>query len=360
MSDDQLLELIEKYLNGEMTGEERASFEILRNENADINNRVAEHKQFTSLIRQYGERLELEKRLDAIHDEIDVHALEEELMINPPWIVQLWRNHHSKISVAASIAIFAVLCTLFFTGYLSNREVNYIQLRDKINRIGKTTDQLKNKVNNLTPQRSAFVNPGDFRGTGFAITAGGLIATNYHVIEKADSVYVENAAGKSFKAEVLRSEPENDIAILKIIDTSFRNLSPIPYTFKRSESDLAESVYTYGYSQDTPVYDDGKLTSANGLNGDSLNYQISIPVNRGNSGGPLMDSRGNVIGIIQAKQSQMEGVHFAVKASYLLNAIDSLDKKVSLNNKNILANLNTVQQVKKLKNYVFMVKVYGK
>jgi len=72
-----------------------------------------------------------------------------------------------------------------------------------------------------------------------------------------------------------------------------------------------------------------------------------------------MDSRGNVIGIIQAKQSQLEGVHFAVKASYLLNAIDSLDKKVNLNSKNTLANFNTVQQVKKLKNYVFMVKVYN-
>jgi len=356
MSDNQLLETIEKYLNGGMTKEERARFEILRNENPDINDKVAEHKHFTGLIKQYGERLELEKRLDAIHKEIDVEALEDEFMIHPSGIVRLWRNHHSKISVAASIAIFAVLCTLFFTGYLSNRESNYIQLRDVVNKTVKTVNQLKNTVNGMK-QRS---NPGDFRGTGFAITANGLIATNYHVIENADSVYVQNAAGKSFKAKVLLSEPANDVAILKIVDTSFRNLEPIPYTLKRAESDLAESVYTYGYAQDSPVYGDGKLTSANGLSGDSLDYQISIPINPGNSGGPLLDSRGNVIGIIQAKQSLMEGVHFAVKASYLLNAVDSLDKKVSLNNKNILANLNTVQQVKKLKNYIFMVKVYGK
>ena len=359
MSDNQLLEQIERYLNGDMTKEERARFEILRNENADINKKVAEHKHFTNLVKQYGERLELERRLDAIHDEIDVHTLTDELMIHPSWIVSLWRNHHSKISVAASIAIFSVICTLFFTGYLSNREINYLRLRGEVAKISKKTDNLNNQLNNLNHPGKAN-NPGKYRGTGFAITSNGLIATNYHVVEGADSVYVQNGAGKSFKAKVMYSEPANDIAILKIVDTSFRNLGPIPYTFKRPESDLAESVYTYGYPQDSPVYNDGKLTSANGLNGDSLDYQISIPVNPGNSGGPVMDSKGNVIGIVQAKESHLEGVHFAVKTSYLLSAIDSLDQKVNLNTKNTLANLTPVQQVKKLKNYVFMVKVYDK
>jgi serine protease Do len=360
MNEYKLMEDIERYLNGEMTKEERAAFDILRKENAEVNSRVTEHKHFTGLIKQYGERLELETRLDAIHREIDVHTLKEELMVHPSWIVQLWRSHHSKISVAASIAIFAVLGTLFFTGYLSNRESNYLSLRGEVARINKKADNINNKLNKLNRSGRITDNPGKYRGTGFAITSSGLIATNYHVIEGADSVYVQNNAGKSFKAKVLYSEPENDIAILKIVDTSFRNLKAIPYTFKRSESDLAESVYTFGYSQDAPVYDDGKLTSANGLNGDSLNYQISIPINPGNSGGPLLDTRGNIIGIVQAKQTQMEGVHFAVKSSYLLSAIDSLEKKVNLNTKNTLVNLTPVQQVKKLKNYVFMVKVYDK
>ncbi|HWZ13768.1 MAG TPA: S1C family serine protease [Mucilaginibacter sp.] len=360
MNEYKLSEEIERYLNGEMTKEERAAFDVLRKENAEVNARVTEHKHFTGLLKQYGERLELESRLDAIHREIDVHTLKEELMVHPSWIVQLWRSHHSKISVAASIAIFAVLGTLFFTGYLNNRESNYLSLRGEVARINRKADNINNKLNKLNRSGRITDNPGKYRGTGFAITASGLIATNYHVIEGADSVYVQNNAGKSFKAKVLYSEPENDIAILKIVDTSFRNLRPIPYTFKRSESDLAESVYTFGYSQEAPVYDDGKLTSSNGLNGDSLDYQISIPINPGNSGGPLLDTKGNIIGIVQAKQTQMEGVHFAVKSSYLLSAIDSLEKKVNLNTKNTLVNLTPVQQVKKLKNYVFMVKVYDK
>ncbi|SDT38053.1 Trypsin-like peptidase domain-containing protein [Mucilaginibacter mallensis] len=364
MNDSNLLEEIERYLNGEMTPQERKQFELLRKGDTAINNKIAEHEEFAKILKQYGDRLALETRLNAIHDEIDVHTLAEELIVHPSRIVRLWRNHHSKISVAASIAIFAILSTLFITGNLSNQESKYIQLRREVGILKQKTETL-NKKAAQGATRTVVSATDRFRGTGFAITSGGLIATNYHVVNGADSVYVQNAVGKSFKAKVLYTEPQNDIAILKIVDTSFRNLGAIPYTFKKSESDLAEDVYTYGFPQDSPVYGYGKLTAANGLNGDSLDYQISVPINPGNSGGPLMDGRGNVIGIVQAKQSQLEGVHFAIKSSYLINAIqnipaDSLNKKISLNTKNTLGNLNSVQQLKKLKNYVFMVKVYDK
>ncbi|MDP9048335.1 MAG: serine protease, partial [Bacteroidota bacterium] len=146
MSENKLMEEIERYLNGEMTKEDRAAFEILRKENAEVNSRVTEHKHFTGLLKQYGERLELETRLDAIHREIDVHTLKEELIVHPSWIVQLWRSHHSKISVAASIAIFAVLGTLFFTGYLSNRELNNLQLRREVGSLKRKTESLNQKV----------------------------------------------------------------------------------------------------------------------------------------------------------------------------------------------------------------------
>ena len=359
MNDSKLLEEIERYLNGEMSPDERKQFELLRKGDTAINAKIAEHAEFVKLIKQYSDRLALEYRLNAIHDEIDVHTLADELIIHPSFVVRLWRNHHSKISVAASIAIFAILSIMFLTGNLTNnQDSKYLQLRRDVVGLKIKTAMLGKQVsqNNRAVKNTA----NRFSGTGFAITTNGLIATNYHVVSENDSVYVQNAAGKSFKAIVLYTQPENDIAILKIVDTSFRNLSAIPYTFKRTESDLAESVYTYGYPQDSPVYGYGKLTSANGLNGDSLDYQISIPLNPGNSGGPLMDTRGNVIGIVQASQSQLEGVHFAVKSSYLLSAIDSLDKKVNLNTKNTLAGLSDVQQLKKLKNYVFMVKVYDK
>jgi len=361
MSDDRLLEQIERYLNGEMTREERARFETLRNENADINSKITEHKHFTSLIKQYGERLELEKRLNAIHAEIDVNALEDELMIHPSWIVMLWRNHHSKISVAASIAIFTVLCTLFFTGYLSNRDTNYEKLSREV---GQIQQKLRSKGSGLKPSRPRIDNPGNFRGTGFAISSNGYIVTDNHVIKDADSVYVQSLDGKSYKTRVVYAEPQTDIAILQITDTSFVNLGPIPYGFKRAESDIGENVFTIGYPRDAMVLGPGYLTASTGFKGDTTTYQVSIPVDFGNSGGPLLDNKGNLIGIINAKETHVEGASFAIKSSYLLKAIqdipsDSLKKPLNLNSKNVLASLSRVQQIKKLQNYIFMVKVYN-
>ena len=362
MNEYKLQEEIERYLNGEMSPEEVKQFELLRKQNTAVDNKVNDHQDFTKLLKQYSDRLALEDRLNAIHDEIDVHTLADELMVHPSWVVRLWRNHHSKISVAASVAIFAFLSVMFLTGKMTSQDSQYIALRGEVSRLKNNTDRINQKLSqNGRAVRS--VNNERFQGTGFAITSNGLIVTNYHVINGADSVEVQNGAGKSFKVKVLYTEPANDIAILKIVDTSFRNLAAIPYTFKKAESDLAESVYTYGYPQDSPHFDEGKVTSDVGLDNDSLDYQISIAINPGSSGSPLMDSRGNVIGIVQAKQTQLEGVHFAVKTSYLLDAIhnipaDSLTKRINLNTKNTLAGLTTPQQLKKLRNYVFIVKVY--
>ncbi len=363
MNDGKLLEEIERYLNGEMNAEERKQFEAMSSSDAAIGQKIAEQKEFLKVLKQYSERLALEERLNAIHDEIDVHTLADELIVHPSGIVRLWRNHHSKISVAASIAIFVAMFAMFISGTFNNHDAKYMQLARKVGSIESQTNQLKQRVAQTTTKPGYHI-VDKFRATGFAITADGLIATNYHVVGDNDSVYVQNAAGKLFKAKVVFVAPKTDIAILKIADTAFKGLAAIPYTFKRSESDLAENVYTYGYPQDSPVYGRGELTSSNGLNGDSTNYQISIPLNPGNSGGPLMDGRGNIIGIINAKETQLEGVHFAIKSSYLLSAIDSVSKednaKVLLNTKNSMVNLSTVQQLKKLKNYVFMVKVYDK
>jgi serine protease Do len=360
MSDNEILEQIERYLNGDMTKQERAAFEILRNENAEVNEKVAEHKHFTNLIKQYGERLELERRLDAIHDEIDVEALEDELKIRPSFIVRMWRNHHSKISVAASIAIFAVLCTLFFTGYLASREIPYGVLKGKLDQLQNSQNKLTNKVNQIAGGRIA---GGNFKGTGFAISTNGLIVTDYHVVKDADSVYVQSVDGKSYKAKVIHVESTSDVAILQVTDTSFKSLAPLPYSFKKAEADMGENVFTLGFPTDALVLGPGFLTANSGYRGDSTSYQMSIPLNPGNSGGPLLDNKGNVIGIVDAKQTNLAGTTFALKADYLLKAIqnipsDSLNKPLNLNTRNVLANLSRPQQIKKLQNYVFMIRVY--
>lgn len=366
MSENLILELIDRYLNGDMTAGERAEFETLRKNDANVDSKVIEHKLFVGLIKQYGERVELEKRLDAIHSEIDVHTLKEELLIKPNWIVNMWRHHHSKISVAASIAIFAILSTLFFTGKLNSHQSNYEKLSDEIGKIKKSQATLEGKTSGLLKDmkgRKTNTSPGKYRGTGFALSSNGYIATDFHVIDGADSVYVQNAAGESFHAKVIYTEPQYDIAVLQINDPAFKDLGNVPYNFKKSLSDLGEDVYTFGYPSGEENYGPGSLTARNGHSGDTTEYQVSIPVNPGNSGGPLLDGKGNVVGIISGRQPEMAGAGFAKKSAYLLKAIqnipsDSLSKDLTLSTKNTLAGLSRPQQVKKLKNYVFMVKAY--
>jgi serine protease Do len=360
MSDKELLDMMERYLSGEMTREERARFENLRSGDAEVNDKFTEHKLFVGMIKQYGERLELERRLDAIHEEIDVQALEDELTVHPSWIVRLWRNHHSKIAVAASITIFASLSTLFFTGYLANRENNYEVLGIKVKQLEKSQHKLSSRINQLGVNRNT-TNPS---GTGFALSTDGYILTDYHVVKDADSVYVQSADGKSYKAKVIHTEVQSDVAILQISDPAFKPLAPIPYSFKKAEADMGENVFTVGYPADAMVLGMGYLSAGSGYQGDSTSYQVSIPLNPGNSGGPLLDNRGDVIGIVDAKQTNMAGTAFALKSNYLIKAIedipsDSLTKPLLLNNKNSLATLNRVQQIKKLQSYIFMVRVYN-
>lgn len=363
MSESQLLEKIERYQSGGMTAAERREFEAMRKADAGFDAKVMEHQFFAGLLKQYSERVELENRLNSIHQEIDVHNLKESLMAHPSWVVRMWRNHHSKISVAASVAIFAVISILFVTGKFDNRN-NIEALKNKVDQLDSSNATLRRSIRDIKSQKTKPVDRYSSTGTGFAFTSNGLIFTNFHVVQGADSVYVENAEGKSFKAKVLSTEPQHDIAILKIVDKSFDGLGTIPYVIKRSESLIAEQLFTYGYPGRTGTFRKGYLAAKLGYHGDSLNYQIDIPINPGNSGSPILDSKGNVVGIANAKEAQYEGAHYAIKSKYLLDAIknipeDSLTQKITLTKKGSLSNLNDVDKVEKVKKFTFMVKTYG-
>ncbi|WP_295772677.1 serine protease [uncultured Mucilaginibacter sp.] len=372
MSDLQLTELIERYLAGDLSNEEKERFEALRKENAAVDSRITEHARFTGLIKQYGERVELEKRLNAIHQEIDVDTLVQELTVHPTLIVRLWRNHHSKISVAASIAVFAILSTLYFTGRFNKTTAsNYTALSRKIESVRRTAENAQRTnqalLNSLKPGHRV-TNPGTTGGSGFALTQSGYIVTAFHVVNNADSLYVQNALGESYHAKLIYTEPTRDIAIIKIDDKEFTGLDKLPYNFKRTKLDVGEEVITLGFPRDDPYYAKGYISSATGLEGDTAAYQVSLPVYAGISGGPLLDTKGNVIGIISGKQTRTESAAFAVKSSYIFKAAqnvstDSTQNVIALKPnkaaKSALAGLSRTQQIKKLESYVFMVKVYN-
>lgn len=356
----ELINLIDAYLRGELTNSELADFKQKRISDPAFDLQVVEHENLVGHLVEYGNRVKLTSVLNAIHDEIDIDELKREVRPEPSVLRRMWTKYRVSAAIAATVAMTAVFGTLFSTGYF-NEKISDSFLRRKINSIERSQNAINKKLTDK-PFRGP-VNPGQFGGTGFALSSNGYLVTNYHVVKDADSIYVQNSAGESYKAKQIYIDPTYDLAVLQIIDPAFKELASLPYTFKKSSSDVAESVYTVGFPKDDLVYNEGYVSSKNGFEGDTIAYQVSIPVNPGNSGGPLLDNRGNVVGIINRKQTLVDGVAFAVKSSYLLKSIeaipqDSLIEKLILNKRNLLTGLKPSEQYNKLKPYIFMVKVY--
>lgn len=201
--------------------------------------------------------------------------------------------------------------------------------------------------------------------TAFAISSDGYLVTNYHVVEDADSIIIKGINGdfiKEYLADIIILDKSNDLALLKIKDNSFKQIEKIPFLISPSISDVGENIFVLGYPLTNTMGKEIKLTngiisSKTGFEGNITLYQISAPVQPGNSGGPLFDSKGNLIGIINAKHSGAENVSYAIKSIYLINLIGSLEKSPSLSLKNTLKAKSLTQLVKKLEKFVYIVEV---
>lgn len=362
----ELTERIEAYLNGKMSVDELREFEALRLANPAVDQQMVSHKAFLETLQAYGKRKELVSAMNSIHEKMNVNSIKEDVLPTSALIRILWNKYKVNAAVAASVAIVAVFTSLSTTGYFSDKNarksditwLNRVMTRE-IGKVKKDQNEILKSMN------SGPESPGSFGGTGFALTSDGYLVTNSHVVNGADSVYIQNSAGQSFKVKVVHEDLAFDVAILKVTDPEFRSLGAIPYTFKKSAADVGENVFTIGYPKDDGVLGKGYLSSKTGYEGDTTEYQVDISVNNGNSGGPLLDNKGNIIGVIKRKKSAADGTGFAVKAKYILSAIDSMqvnstDAKIALNKSNSLAGLNITSQYKKLQDYIFMVKVYSK
>lgn len=364
----ELIKKIEAYLYQEMTEAELIAFEQERKVNAALDQKVVEHLGLLQTIKNYGENKKLKATLNQIHAdmEMDTDLINENKSGSEVKIVAFWNKYKRNLTVAASVAIVTTLITLLSTGQLKKSEISnsYSALKRDMETIKKSQNALIRNVNSKSARSNTPIAPSQVGGTGFALSSNGYLVTNYHVVQGADSIYVQNNKGESFKVQTIYIDPSYDIAILQITDPLFKSLSPLPYTFKKSGADLGEDVYTIGYPRDEVVYGKGYLSAETGFGGDSIAYQVSIPVNPGNSGGPLLDDKGNVIGVISGKQTQADGAAFAIKSDFLMKAIDnipqdSLKKKINISKKNNLASFNRTQQIKKMQDFIFMVKVYN-
>ena len=164
-------------------------------------------------------------------------------------------------------------------------------------------------------------------GTGFFVTSDGYFVTSAHVITDASRVQAVTRNGTSI-ARVVHKDITNDLALLKVSGT----FKPLPVISSR---DLREGsmVFTFGHPIPdiqgvAPVYDGGNIGKLSGVRDDTGTLKINVPVQPGNSGGPLVDEHGNVVGVIASRLNALklpkktevlpQNVNHAVKSTSLL------------------------------------------
>jgi TPR repeat protein len=169
-------------------------------------------------------------------------------------------------------------------------------------------------------------------GTGFFISSDGFIATNFHVVDGADEIRVRDSSGRIEKATLALRDVANDIAVLKIGGSNH----PVLTIRSSLEARKGLNVFTLGFPNATIQGRESKVTegiisSLSGLGGEPNSFQISVPIQPGNSGGPLIDMTGAVLGLTTSKLGQMfmlkqggtlpENVNYSVKSNYLLELL---------------------------------------
>ena len=170
-------------------------------------------------------------------------------------------------------------------------------------------------------------------GTGFFVSTNGHFITNHHVVDGAKSVVVFASNGKGYPATVIISDPANDVTLAKIETKS----KPLPLAID-SEVKKGSEVLTLGYpliaiqgQEQKATF--GRVNALSGFKDDIRFYQIDVPIQPGNSGGPLINRRGEVVGIVTQTLNQIvtlrlsgslpQNVNYAVKAGYILPLLRS-------------------------------------
>jgi S1-C subfamily serine protease len=176
--------------------------------------------------------------------------------------------------------------------------------------------------------------PSTFSGTGFCVHSDGYVLTNYHVIEGAREIQGRSPRHRC-PMEVVFSDPTNDLALLRA-DSAIPGIA----VFRAGQqAQLGENVIVVGYPLggllgSGPQVTTGNVSSLIGAHDDTRLLQFTAPTQAGNSGGPLLDSNGAVIGVVSSKLNAAriheitgdipQNVNFAIKATLAWGLLDAV------------------------------------
>lgn len=369
--ENEKLELLDAYVNGKLSREEsyRIQERMLRDEQFRLE--VEAHEKLVHGIKAYGERIETMARLATFDKELSANPSRSESADHKTVVLprkNAFKKYWPMAAVAASVAFVSIVGTLVMTKSLASeletkQTAIYKELRKNFEQIQRSQSRM---MENIARSSEKPVPPGRYGGSGFLVSSNGYVVTSHHVVVGADSVYIENPLFGPLKTTVVLSDDTNDVAILRIDDPRFYAPRPLSYLVSSAEASLGEEVFTLGYPREDIVFGEGSISALSGFRQNPNAYQISVPVNPGNSGGPLFNERGDLVGIISGIQTETTGAAFAIKSSVLLNVIENLpadslnQQPLVLPRQNQLKHLSRVERVKRWRDNVFVVRVYAR
>ncbi len=370
MEDTLLIDAAERFLNGEMSAEEKIYFEDLRKNNPELDQAVVEQIFFLNQLDNYCHKKNFKSLLADVQTKLtQENFITRSAVQSTSRIIQIWQRYKKDIAVAASIAgLVSLLIATAVSTATTGEKTNIKPLVDKINKEAEKTRKIENKLNEIVNsgvvvEKAKPRFDSHFRATGFLIDASNnYIVTNAHVIKEASHhLIVENNNGEQFYASTVYVDVVNDMAILKITDSSFKRLPSLPYSIRKSGANLGEAIFMLGYPKQEIVYGEGYVSAKNGYLMDTVFCQISTAANEGNSGSPVVTKNGELIGIVTSTETNATGVVYAIKSANIYRAIEAVKKikdneKIKINAAPSLKGLDRPSQVDKMKDYVFMIK----
>jgi serine protease Do len=356
-------ELFDHYLNGNLSSDEKREFEQRLVSDEVFAKAFEEHRSLTEALEDHNEVQSLRSKLNAIHEK----EFGNDARVLPLEKENFARRYGKTVMIAASTALIAVLSTvavLSTGGYLLKKHNDQIlDLKKEVIGLKTSQDAIVEGIIEGAETAKSRVRyaPANFEGSAFAYNNNGYIITSFHIVKGADSVFVQNTSLERSVAKVVITDPALDLAVLKIDNKELAKGWQLPFSFSEKTAEIGEKVFTLGFPRRDMVYGEGSLSSLSGYSNDTTMYQISIPVNPGNSGGPLLDEQGNVIGVIRGKITNAEATGFAIKSREIIKAIRSLSGdsiQASAAKKLQIKSLKRTEQIKRINPYVFNVLVY--
>ena len=206
-------------------------------------------------------------------------------------------------------------------------------------------------------------NTGPKQGSCFLINKQGYMLTNYHVVSDAKTIQVKgigNDFSTAYGADVVAFDIDNDLALLKLKNQNIQ-FETVPYKISLDASPQGTKSFVLDYPLTTTMGEEIKVTEGiinakSGYKGTISQYQFSAAVQPGNSGSPLFNDYGDVIGIINAKLKGAEGAGYAVKSPYISTFLKMIDNITMDNNSTSISSLTLTEKVAKLKSFIYIVK----